>query len=438
MSKLYAIFCLIIGIFSILYAGSAQGQGTNSSAQAQAVTGSTVIGTDFLVGVVPSANASFANITVIINTRVSTNATIFTNLTGNMTFPTFAKVLVVVLPGSLIPTLNGTSNTGIRITTSDPSSVQVIVNSTQIPNLNEGSLVFPVGTLGTRYFINGPLQRGAFTVLAANNATNVTLQFVNGTSFNFTLDAQQALSFAGPNLLGTIVQANSSVAVFSGRGTVTGPATVCNSTLNCSYLLEQLPRQENFGQNFVFVNPTGGLGQNFTNATLRLVTSSFTPVTVNISGLQPFNLSQNQSIAISAGNISNSISASGPIDVEVLAGSLDLNNRSLYGLIPNGQFVDTAFFFVLDNTTSSLTLVALTSDISNSSNTLNFTLSDGQPLNLNLTFQPSANSSYSYAFANLPSGAGPIVMDASFGVAGYLFESLANTTNYGSILGRNL
>ena len=435
--------------------------------------GSTIIGTDFIIGAIPEpasfirnetaavsvesstcnvsheqhnisssqgnsvvSFAEVANVTVIINTRVSTNATIITGAGDEIIVPEFAKVAVIVLPGSLIPTGNGISNTGIRIKTSNPSSVQAIVNST-IPNQSEGTLVFPVGTLGTRYFINGASAvNQAFSVVAANDATNVTLRFPNGTISSFSLNALQSLSFSGHELIRTIVELSQSGAVFSGSNCASGPAGEHETHETCGYLWEQSTRQENFGYGFIFVNPNPT--QNHTaNTGLRLVSKEAFHVTVNISGTGSFELAPKGDSYIffrATTNLTHEIVANGQIDIEVVTGSLgQTNHLSQFSLIPNMQFVDQAFFFITPGLSSQLIIVALTSDITNPSSSLKF---DDQPFDLS-QFQPTANPKYSVAIINDFSGA--FVMDSTFGVAGYLFEfDENNTLNSGSIIGRNL
>lgn len=206
---------------------------------------------------------------------------------------------------------------------------------------------------------------------------------------------------------------------------------------------------KNFGHDFVLVNPHAELEiDTYKSAlhlvnyiTLRLVNGDHKTVFVDISGLTPtpIKLIPGQAVAIETTNWTNRINSTGLIDVQVISGSPSVGNRAQWGLTPNDQFVNQALFFVESLKTNQLFLVALTSDITNSHNSLKF---NGVQLDLKLfQLQPSADPDYSYVIITPPTG--PNFMDSSFKLAGYLFEYLWSDSRHrsvcsGSAIGRNL
>ena len=278
--------------------------------------------------------------------------------------------------------------------------------------------------------------------MAPADSTNGTIYYPGGNFFmNFTLEkALDSISFSGNNLDGYIINARSPIAVFVGQG-CSGSASAhpgSNNTTICDYLWEQAVRVEKFAQEFVLVNPNAGHEGNSGNSTttIRLLNGATFPVFVDVSGLTkpyPIRLQSAQAIAIDTTNITNIINSTGPIDVQIVTDySLESGNRTQWGLIPNNQFINQAYFFVQNSTQNQLSLVALTSDVKNSSSSLKF---NNKSFDLSL-FKVSANSSYSYVITKPQNGTN--IMKSSFNLAGYLFPNKANTTNFGSVIGRNL
>ena len=387
------------------------------------------------------------SIRIIVNTRTSTNVTIIRGPGQNHTVPELISgggiEFVEVLDLSLIPVSYGMSfgnisNTGIRVKTSSPSSIQAVVSiqaniKSDIWDQREGTIVFPVNTLGTRYFVNGDERNQAFSVVAVNDVTDVAIRHPpTGSVRSFSLNALQSLSYTGIRLSGLIIESSQPVAVFSGCNCADRPTGVCIPDKPCSYLWEQLPRQEDFGSSFIFVNPDQNLN-NELDTSLYFVNKETFPVIVRISGQAPFTLKPNGGLAtVQITNLTHSIVANGQIDVQVISGSPRQTNRTQFGLIPNAQFIDQALFCIRPAFSSQLIIVAWTSDITKPRSSLKF---NGQAFDLT-RFQPTADPNLSVAIA---SGLfGPFVMDSSFGVAVYLFEYDNSTSHFGSIIGRNL
>ena len=402
------------------------------------VKASNSLGTDFLFAAVPPHNSTNSNITIVINAQTFTDATISSNITGNISIPEFSGTQVVVLPGSLIPnTTNAVLPLGIRIHTTNPASVQVFVNSTS-PNGNEGTLLFPVSVLGTDHFSNGANNQ-LVSVMGAANSANVTLLFPNGTSGHFQLNTPfDVLNFRISNSTGsTQIQASSPVAVFLGIN-CTNPSIQSG----CNYLLEQAVPVGNFGNNYTFVYPGAVPLSNTSLAKFRLVNGASHTVNVNISGITSPNrfivLVPGREVQVDVSNSSHFIQASGPIDVQIQT-SFETNNFTQIGLIPNDQFVTQAFFFAESNN-SRLTLVALTNQVNNTNNSLQF-----NNVTFDLSqFQPTADPSFSSAIITSLNGS-TIMMNSTFGVAGYLVSpgsssasNSINATNFGSVIGRNM
>ena len=101
MSKFCAIFYVFLAINWLYYAGLVNAKVVSNSS----------LGTEFIIGAVNSFNGNNSNITIFINSEGTNNATIFSNITGNISVPSFNGTKMVVLPGSLIPNQQG----GLRI-----------------------------------------------------------------------------------------------------------------------------------------------------------------------------------------------------------------------------------------------------------------------------------------------------------------------------------
>lgn len=442
MSKFCAALFVFFAIISVWLSGSANAQtlanSTSGTVNCTSAIANTTFGTEFIIGAVNNVNASVSNITIIINSAGSNNATIFSNITGNISVPSFNGTKIVVLPGSLIPYLQGNASLGIRVITHNISSIQAFVNNT-IKNGSEGLLVFPVATLGKTYLTNGVTPNEAFSVVASVDSTNVTITFRNGTKSNFTLaKSLDSLSFSKAELDGTFINASSPVAVFVGRDCSISISPIFKEPTVCGYLWEQMVPLGKFGKQFVLVNPNAPLqtgSGNSTNTTIRVVNGENVNVSVEILGIttksKPFVLVPGRAVAFDAHNLTYQINATGLIDIQIITQSSKFENQTQWGLIPNDQFIEKARFFVESSTNSQLSLVALTSDIKNSTNSLKF---NGVAFDLS-HFQVSANSNYSYVITQPKQGAN--FMNATFKLGGYLFETKANTTNFGSIIGRS-
>jgi hypothetical protein len=397
------------------------------------------LGTDFLFAAVTSQHSSDSNITIIITAQNSTNATISSNITGVITIPEFNGSQVIVLPGSLIPSVtNRVVHLGIRIQTSNLSSVQAFVNSTSAKG-NEGTILYPVDFLGTNYFSNGANDQ-LVSIMGVATTTNVTLLFPNQTSPTFLLKSEfDVLTFKISNSTsGTRIQADSPIAVFLGINCA-GPSI----KTGCSYLLEQTVPVGDFGTNYTYVDPGTVPVSNTSLSKFRLVNGANQTVNVTISGItnetHVIVLFPGREVQVDVSNSSHVIQANGPIDVQIQP-SFAAANFTQIGLIPNDQFVQEAFFFAEPNN-SRLTLVALTSDVSNN-NTNSSLLFNGVAFNLS-EFQPTADPNFSFAVLTLLNGT--TAMNSTFGVAGYLVSpghskqsEASNATNYGSVIGRNL
>lgn len=404
----------------------------------KAIRDSGTLGTEFVFAV-PSANRLSLppyDIWTDIFAQNLTNATIFTRIGKNESFPKFL-VFGLLMNSDLVPRPPGIGifDIGVRIKTGNLSAVKVSLwdDTDQSIVDGEGTFVYSTDTLGADYITNGANLQ-ACSVVATRDSTNVALIFPNGTRKTFKLDDLQALFFfVDSSTFGTRIKANLPIAVFLG--------TDCNnkkSNVNCTYLWEQAVSIENFGVNYTFVDPTPKKSSSY-QTKLHLVNGANYTVKVNISGItgvSPILLAPGSKVQVDAKNLTHFIRADGPIDVQIQP-YFSTYNTSLISLIPNNQFVKKAIFNSRD-TNSNLFFVALTDDVKNAKNSLKF---DEDVFDLK-TFEPTADPFYSFAVVNWLKR--PIVrMDSTFGLAGYLvsyqtYISGPSSSNFGSIIGRNL
>jgi hypothetical protein len=377
MNKLHVAFLFFVGLVSMWSGALVNAQNT---------------GTLFNFAAVPTNHNNPVNVTLFITTSANfSSAQISSPLLPNfITINEFNGTFTQVLPGSFVPVvlnssqpLNQPSNFGIRITTSQPCSVQVVVNSTEA-NSGEGTFLLPANSggsnknslLGTEYFTNGVVDE-SFTILATNNqTTNVTLNFTRDqASESFQLSDLQTLTFSARNLSGTHISSTQPVAVFVGNEfaeQLLAPSS-CGKTGSCAYLLEQLVPAQAFGKNYIFVNPLGANAA--TNTTIRLARASNANVSVNVSGItvnftggvainSPILLRQGyEAVSVTTNNFTHVISSNDSVDVQIVVGSSENNNFTQVGLIPNTQFINDAYFYVVPSSNSYMYVVASTADV---------------------------------------------------------------------------
>lgn len=416
MHAFYASFWVLIGVVSIFFSSLVDGLNSNS-----------LMAKFFNVFVPPSIHANISNITLIINDAAGNgfvNGYYIPKYGEFISFNTVEPSATLVLPGSVIPMLNGATPYGLRIECSSRCSVQMMVNSTY-SNASEGTFLIPEAFSGSRYIINSDHSSGSFST--ANGGTNIIITFPNGSQLNKPTDLHNGWSFSGPDLDGTIIKP----AVFKGALTVSvgrdGSSTTSHAS---SYLWEHLIAVDYFDTDFIFVNPSGS-GPNVTSTLLFFANGVNKTVEINVSGFNSFSLGPFGTANISTHNLTHFIYSNGSIDIQVVSGSYYNGNVTQFGLTPNTQFFSNSSFSVQPNSSSRLLLIAKTTDIKNSSNHILL-----NKLKVDLTsFETTANSSYS--FSSIVPRAGYIAMSSNIDLAGYLFDS-SNGKNFGSSIGRFL
>lgn len=208
--------------------------------------GNTVLGNDFLVGLVPHVSPERCNVTIVITTNQSTNATISTAIMDPIVVREFSKVATVVLPGTLIPQFVReaypvTYGHGFRVNTQDESSVRVIINSTIIEDFDsEGFLVCPIDASRDEYLysitVNGTKGFGtysAFVIVASDRA------WVNFATTSVTLDEPLSMAIV-LDTTGVSVGSRAPITVFQGGTFYYGP----KDPMNGYYMEQVLPRDE--------------------------------------------------------------------------------------------------------------------------------------------------------------------------------------------------
>jgi hypothetical protein len=471
-SQVFLSLSLILGcLFSDILAELTVHDDHNSPLQvgSNGTTSNTVFGTQFVIsplGLPTTTGVSdYSSIEIFITsaTRAAINGTIiygnttttFANPTGDPTVP--------LMGNNLFPSTNGTSPLGIYINTSIPATVQFVVttatqaNGNHINSINGtntinatnttgsgiiwltgGTLVYPNASpsnTSIKYIIttiNTP--DAAFSVVAAQNNTQVSITFPGQNTTTQNLSLGQVIYYQGSNLNGTIIEANDSthcsvpISVFEGR--------TCAGITNedCSYLLEAVPPSNTYGRTFIYVSPSFFPNSDTTNtSTLLIFTAHKNGTSVTINNSTRHNLPNvGQTLIFTTTNSTAVIEATHSIDVQAITTQSTKGSgasQTQISLVPVSHSFNFARFQAFGEIYP-LVIIANQHDVNITGNNLMF---NGVPITGSL-FQPIPKSSFSAVF--LSSFPGVNQISANFSFTGYLSSGSLDLTNYGSPINR--
>ncbi|XP_072911798.1 IgGFc-binding protein-like [Hemitrygon akajei] len=332
-----------------------------------------------------SANYKSADLELLITARKpSTSVTISApNFHLQLTLPTALRTVSVAIPAI---ELNGTkrSNHTVRISASHP----VTVSSFSKKNFTtEGSVLYPVRSLGTDYLIFTPPTssqefRKEFAVSNAGEADNpvvLTLTkaltfegqaYQRGDSIRLTLGPYETVQFQHEeDLTGSRVQSERPVAVVAGHSCSKGRS-------KCNHVYEQLPPVSEWGDSFVIapsaVQTTSDLVYVLTSQNTELTEGLYRQVKVPAFHTRSFSVSKNLPLALRSSH---------PVLVLFYSPGVKPNWRRrnagydpyLMTVMPNRDFATSYVVRGLDGFENHISLVARASETSK-------LRLDGQPL----------------------------------------------------------
>jgi hypothetical protein len=464
-SQVFLSLSLILGcLFSDILAELTVHDDHNSPLQvgSNGTTSNTVFGTQFVIsplGLPTTTGVSdYSSIEIFITsaTRAAINGTIiygnttttFANPTGDPTVP--------LMGNNLFPSTNGTSPLGIYINTSIPATVQFVVttatqaNGNHINSINGtntinatnttgsgiiwltgGTLVYPNASpsnTSIKYIIttiNTP--DAAFSVVAAQNNTQVSITFPGQNTTTQNLSLGQVIYYQGSNLNGTIIEANDSthcsvpISVFEGR--------TCAGITNedCSYLLGAVPPSNTYGRTFIYVSPDFFSNSN-TTSTMLIFAAHKNGTSVTINNSTTLSLPNvGQTLSFNTTNSTVVIEATHSIDVEAISGNKTSQTQT--SLVSVSHSFNSARFQPPE-LFDYVTIIANQSDVNATGNQLTF---NDVPISAS-QFQPIPNSNFAGVISQSFFGGNQI--SANFNFTGYLGTARQNPTNYGSPINR--
>jgi hypothetical protein len=358
---------------------------------------------------------------------------------------------------NFFPSTNGTSPLGIYINASIPATVQFVVttatqassnyinpiNSTNPVNstnstgnvglfgLSEGTLVYPntiPSSTSIKYIIstvNTP--DSAFSVVAGQNNTQVSITFPGQNTTTQNLSLGQVIYYQGSNLNGTIIEANDSthcsvpISVFEGR--------TCAGITNedCSYLLGAVPPSNTYGRTFIYVSPDFFSNSN-TTSTMLIFAAHKNGTSVTINNSTTLSLPNvGQTLSFNTTNSTVVIEATHSIDVEAISGNKTSQTQT--SLVSVSHSFNSARFQPPE-LFDYVTIIANQSDVNATGNQLTF---NDVPISAS-QFQPIPNSNFAGVISQSFFGGNQI--SANFNFTGYLGTARQNPTNYGSPINR--